>query len=456
MIAALVGLALPIGGSWLSLRALGLRSSADSTAVTGALASCLGLAFAAVGTFMTLTLGGHLSPVYAVLDATIWVIVGGFAWRKLRRAPEAQSAPVHEAPLPLGPQDWAVRAVFVAVALMALAVPIVEYLASPHGQWDAWAIWNQRARFMFRAGPAWTASMVHSWSEPSHPMFVSLAVARLWAYAGAESTVVPAAFSIVYACSLVALVVGALGTRTRRAWVAGAVLVAPLTFSHLVAAQTADLPVGLFITASLVMLRTSALEGWDAPRAPRTLALAGLLGGCAALTKNEGFIFLAASSVLVVWLAVRHRRFSGAVWWGAAALPMAALMIWYKVTFPVGTPEYFIEQGGLSPMQRAMDMARLQAIGAITAGYWWRWGGSMAAGALVATALVSVTAALAPDERIDRGLMCVVAAMVASYYLVWMLSPMETVWLIGGTFDRLLAQVWPTLVIVAASVRLRD
>ena len=111
---------------------------------------------------------------------------------------------------------------------------------------------------MFRAGPGWTASLAVTWSAPSHPMFVSLAVARLWAYAGAELTAVPAVLSIVYGAALVALVVGALGTRTRRAWVAGAVLMAPLTFSHLVAAQTADLPLALFITASLVLLRGGA------------------------------------------------------------------------------------------------------------------------------------------------------------------------------------------------------
>jgi hypothetical protein len=455
MIAALVGFALPIGATWLGLRALGARSPSDSTAVTAALAIGLGLALAAVGAFVTLTLGARLSPFYVAADGCVWVVIGAFGWRRVRRRVSAVAESKRESSLPLSSQDWAVRAVFVAVALMALAVPITEYLVSPHGQWDAWAIWNQKARFMFRAGPGWTASMVQSWSGPSHPMLVSLAVARLWAYAGAELTIVPAALSLVYGCAVVALVVGALGTRTRRAWVAGAVVMAPFTFSHLVAAQTADLPLGLFVTASLVVLRGGALEGWDTPRAARTMALAGLLGGCAAFTKNEGFVFLAASSVVVAWIAVRHGRFGAAVWWGAAALPLAVLMIWFKLTFPVGTAEYFTEHGGPGPIERAMDMDRLRLIGALAARFWWRWGGGPATGALLATTLVSITTAAAPGEWTGRGLVWVVAAMVVSYYMVWVLSPMETVWLIGSTFDRLMAQVWPTLVLVAASVRLR-
>lgn len=459
MIAALAGLALPIGAAWLGLLALGLRRPSDSAAVTGAVACCIGLALAAVGAFVTLTCGGHLSSTYAVVDAVIWFLLAAAAWRALPPGASGARATGHGPSSPVdapGALDWTVRAGFAAVALCALAVPVVEYLASPHGQWDAWAIWNQKARFMYRAGPDWTASMVLSWSAPSHPMFVSLSVARLWAYAGAEFTAVPAALSIAYGVALVALVVGALDARTRRAWVAGAAVMAPFTFSHLVAAQTADLPLGLFVTASLVILRGGALDGWDSPRAVRTLALAGLLGGCAALTKNEGFVFLAASSVVVALVAVRHGRFGAAIWWGAAALPMAALMIWFKLSFPVGAPEYFTEPAGAPDLaHRVMDVGRLRVIGSLTETFWWRWGGTMTAGALVATTLAAIAGAAPRDGQANRGLLWVVAVMVASYYVVWVLSPLDTVWLVGTTFDRLLAQVWPTLVIVAASMRLR-
>ena len=451
MIAALLGLILPIGSTWMTLRALGLRRASDSAAVTGGVACGLGLALAAVGTFLTLTLGGHLSRLYAGLDAAVWLLVGLAAWRVVRREAVVPSADRDARPA-LDTLDWCVRAAFVAVALAALAVPVIEYWSSPNGQWDAWAIWNQKARFMSRAGPGWTASLAVTWSAPSHPMFVSLAVARLWAYAGAELTSVPAGLSLVYGIALVALVVGALGTRSRRAWIAGAVVMAPFTFSHLVAAQTADLPLGLFVTASLVILRGAARDGRDDPRTVRTLALAGLLGGCAALTKNEGFVFLAASSVVVAWVALRHGRFSGAVWWGVAALPLAALMIWFKLSFPVGTAEYFSESQthpGLA--HRVLDVDRLRLLAALTAGFAWRWGGTMTVGALLATTLAAIAGAVSREERAGLGMLWVVGVMVASYYAVWLLSPLDTAWLVGTTFDRLMAQVWPTLVILAAS-----
>ena len=60
--------------------------------------------------------------------------------------------------------------------------------------------------------------------------------------------------SATFALSMLTVVMGALDVRRRRAWIGGAVLIAPLMFSHLAAAQTADLPIGLFFIATLVML----------------------------------------------------------------------------------------------------------------------------------------------------------------------------------------------------------
>lgn len=38
------------------------------------------------------------------------------------------------------------------VGLSLLFTVLIRYLNNPHGEWDAWAIWNMRARFVFRGG----------------------------------------------------------------------------------------------------------------------------------------------------------------------------------------------------------------------------------------------------------------------------------------------------------------
>jgi hypothetical protein len=168
MIAALLGLVLPIGATWIGLRAAGLRRASDSAAVTGGVACGLGLALAAVGTFLTLTLGGHLSPLYAVLDAACgWCLVWRHGGRPPVGAPPARCRCRRRAPRAARHRRL-VRARRVRRrGAGALAVPVIEYWSSPHGQWDAWAIWNQKARFMFRGGPGWTASLAVTGPPPA-------------------------------------------------------------------------------------------------------------------------------------------------------------------------------------------------------------------------------------------------------------------------------------------------
>ena len=74
--------------------------------------------------------------------------------------------------------DWLARAAFVAVLALVLAAQAIEYARAPHGQWDAWAIWNQKARFLLRGGPEdWRGMLSIAWANAGHPMLVSASVA---------------------------------------------------------------------------------------------------------------------------------------------------------------------------------------------------------------------------------------------------------------------------------------
>jgi hypothetical protein len=70
-------------------------------------------------------------------------------------------------------------------------------------------------------------------------------------------------------------------------------------------------------------------------------------------------------------------------------------------------------------------------------------------GSLPLVMAVAVAAAFARQARTTRALLLVAGAMIGSYYAVWVLSPVDTVWLVSTSFDRLLLQVWPALVFTA-------
>ena len=75
------------------------------------------------------------------------------------------------------------------------------------------------------------------------------------------------------------------------------------------------------------------------------------------------------------------------------------------------------------------------------------WGGPFAAGvlplALVAAALVAVTRA----GRATCVLSITVAVMLVGYYTVYLLTSLDVAWLVGTTHDRLIVQIWPSLVL---------
>ena len=264
MMGAVVGLLLPAVAVWLSILALQLHRAIGSRAVIVAVAGCAGLGLSSVSTMWLVALGVVIGPRFVAADALLWIAIGAVAWWRLRRhglACEWRSGAPASARR-LTTTDWLVRVLFGVVAVVAAATAVAEYIAAPHGQWDAWAIWNQKARFLFRGGDEWTAVLAIDWSNPSHPLLVPTAVARLWAYAGAELTIVPAMLGVVFGAAIVAVVMGALDVRRTRAWIAGSVVLAPGTFVQQIVSQQADVPFALFMVSTLVMLRADKIASW--------------------------------------------------------------------------------------------------------------------------------------------------------------------------------------------------
>lgn len=81
---------------------------------------------------------------------------------------------------------------------------------NPQGGWDAWSIWNLRARFLASdfPGRAWSAALTGT--HPEYPLLLSGFIARCWSYAGGLSDSVPMAVSYLFFLALVATVTGGL------------------------------------------------------------------------------------------------------------------------------------------------------------------------------------------------------------------------------------------------------
>ena len=453
MTGVLIGLVLPAAAVWLLLHAGGLRAPADSRAVTLALALGGGLgASSLTTTWLTAAHVGFGAP-FVLVDALLWIAAAAVAGWWLRRTGwtgARRRVLDHATAGRLTTLNWVARGAFGVTVAVAVATASAEYAASPHGQWDAWAIWNQHARFLFRGGDEWTAVMAVDWSKPDYPLLIPASVARLWAYAGAELTIAPALIAASFGTAIVAAVMGALDLLRTRAWIAGTILLAPGTFLQQVLSQCADAPLAFFIVATLILLYRERMRSW--PRvvdAWAPLLLAGLFGGLAAWTKNEGLLFLGIAGALLGWRLLHHRRGRPAVWWIAGAVPAVVTILWFKWT--LAPPSYLLEDQSLRAIiERLFSFDRHALVGGLLGQHASAWGGSLATGA---GPVAMVAAALASGMRGSaRGIVAVVALLVLGYYAVFITTALDPTFLVSTTADRLLVQIWPALVLGACTL----
>lgn len=225
---------------------------------------------------------------------------------------------------------------FLAGTGLAVSVFIVQTVFKPHGDVNAWALWNLRARFLFRSGTSWshTFSNQIAWSHPGYPLLVPGAVAMLWTLAGGEAQLAPMGVAFLFTLATAALLTSGLGILRGKlpAWLAGIVLLGSVAFVQNGAMQYADVPFGFYVLATVVLVCLQQRFAEDA----RFSIAAGLMAGFAAWTKNEGLLFAAA---IAVALPISVRRFGGARlgrqsggFLAGLALPLATVLL-FKLRF---------------------------------------------------------------------------------------------------------------------------
>ena len=192
--------------------------------------------------------------------------------------------------------------------LLVLAMPMAALIFletqanNPDGSWDAWAIWNMRARFLTRAGADYAVGLRESISIPhaDYPLLLPGLVAQWWLVLGAESVTVPAMIAAVFTASTVAMPAIALTLlRSRAIGITAALILLGIPFLMIAgASQCADIVVAAYIAATSIAV-TFGLEG-PHRRNDAWFALAGLACSSAAFTKNEGQLFLVSFAAALI------------------------------------------------------------------------------------------------------------------------------------------------------------
>jgi hypothetical protein len=401
------------------------------------LAVLFGLGFWSTGYAAALFIAGNTPRTLLAKDALL--AAAGAAvllWR--RRAPVFAAPPRVSAPV----VRWA-RAAAAAACILATLFFVEHTLRYPDGGWDAWAIWNLRARFLARAGAGFRAAFspeILFWAHQDYPLLVPGIVAQGFQLAGAQPIWVSAAVSYLLAALTVAVLASVANELRGAPWGALSTLALVTTpcFVGFATNQQADVPAGAFLLGASALI-AAGIES----RNRAHFAVAGIAASLAAWTKNEGTLYLLSLgfAVLAVAWAPLRERVRAAVYYALAAVPVLSLLAYFKLT--VARANDLFTDPSAARLLELNRWGELLVSLARRAVFFQRWGLWLVA-EIAVLALIVTRRASRPSAR-ALGLALSLSFCVT--LVVYLLQPHPLVWFFRASVDRVLIQLWPSVLL---------
>jgi 4-amino-4-deoxy-L-arabinose transferase-like glycosyltransferase len=425
----------------------------------------LGIGVTSCSYFVCLLTG--IGRYIAAIDLAICLVLGLIFFMRVRkRDPGKQSGP------PPGKAEAGSRlqnaiAFIFAVELVAFVVSFaVSFLKEPHGRWDAWLIWNMHARFLYRGGEAWREAFASGldWSHWDYPLLLPLSIARGWTYTGTESILVPAAMGLLFTLLILGLLLTALSLLRSRTQgcLAAMILMGTPFFIVMGASQFADIPFAFFVLATFVLLFLPERLP-ENPVGP--MILAGIAAGLSAWTKNEGLLFTLIITVSLTGMAARadgwRKALSRTGWFLAGALPVLMIVVTFKTRLSP-TNDIMAGVGVAAIWAKLLDWGRYAEI----AGAFFATGISFTQGVidvrvgmtlnpgavsiLLLVVYIGLTGIRIDEKDRDRVFQtaAVLVMMLAGYFIVYVMTPLDLNWHLMTSLNRLFLQLWPSAVFV--------
>ncbi len=265
--------------------------------LTSALGIGLGLGLSSHLTFSSFLFFNRLVPEFVIsvhLVILISLMIERFVFRK--------NEPVSfSLPKPTWPN------ISLAALILAIVFLVVKQgLFYPYGGWDAWQVWNFKAKFLFLSGEYWhNLFSADLWrSSPHYPLLLPLINVWGWMFGTRPNDTTPLITSILFAVLSAGLLSSCLWEKTKNIFaLLPSLLILTLPFYILLATtQYCDIVLSFYLLASLVTLAEAQKES----QKPLAL-LSGLLAGFLGFTKPEGLIASLILCVLVLGLTLASK-----------------------------------------------------------------------------------------------------------------------------------------------------
>jgi hypothetical protein len=444
LLAAIISLFIPIAAVYLIVNYCDRDAPSEfaTRAFHLSLAVAIALGITSWGYFVWLFAVGPPGVLHHFCEIVAFAILGAGAWLARRGTPRAPT--LASTPIPLAWRNTLIR-LFVATLVLASCGCVVGYFDLPHGDWDAWAIWNQRARFLFRSGEDWPLAFSSSFPRNDYPLFVPCLNARLWSYLGEDACWSPWLMAMLILGSISGLLISGL-CRLRDKTVgllAGCVLLGSVFFLRNSTMQYADVPLSLFILVAMLLL---AFYDHAKGENRRLLILVGLAAGLAAWTKNEGVLFFVSLIVARFVVILRRRGVRAAIGEcleiAIGALPILTAVV-LQMVFLAGENDLFVAQGeGVTWMRLVAPSRWLCVVSALLT----QPLGAVHLFTIVLPLLFFAFGTHKGHLRETSTVFVMLPLIFCGWCLVCVTTPYEIRWQMTVTM-RLFSQIWPTILL---------
>lgn len=191
------------------------------------------------------------------------------------------------------------------------------------GEWDAWAIWNLHAKFLYFE-ESWTRMLDNnlSWSHPDYPLLLPSVIAMFWKMFQGVYAFVPITVACINFLLIILLLYSVSKPFNYVSFGVLLLLIADFNFMNTVSSQYADSILALlFLVIILILTEKPVLY----------MLWVGVLASIALSVKNEGFIFLVVLCLYTLFYETdRWKKF---IFLGMGVGPLLSMTLYYKIFY---------------------------------------------------------------------------------------------------------------------------
>ncbi len=327
----------------------------------------------------------------------------------------------------------------------------------PYGGWDAWQVWNFKAKFLLLSGDNWhDLFSPEIWrSSPHYPLLLPLINVWAWLFTAKPVDATPLVTSIFFTVLTAGLLSSALWGKTKNIFsLLPALLILTLPFFNLLATtQYCDIVLSFYLLAALLTLSDA-----QKTRSPSFAGLSGICTGFLTFTKPEGLVAALIISGLVVALTILSRRRkpknfsviqSGFFFAGLAVVSLPTFA--FHVLYSPGNQTFI---NGLTSALKPVTWQRLQIImgflllelsSAKWNGIWLLLGAGL---------LLGGKKPWTPDNTLIAGFLFLYFAVIVAYYEIN--TYFEIKWWLSVSLNRILFSLLPLVLFWIFSTYLTD